>query len=774
LGERVRAPWQRAAAPVAITCAVLAPLAAHWIAGRTLVWFDTARLYAPQRWLVDEALRAFRLPLWNPFMGAGMPFLADAIHGVLHPVSVLTAWLGTDRSADVLIGGYVACTGLGAAMLARDMGASRSGAAASAFAFGTSGFVLSMAGNLVFLAGAGSLPFCVAGLRRFALEPRPAHLGAGVAGAAVLAFAGDVQSLMVGGILALALAWEAGGWRGPARAAAAGAVGLLVAGMQLIPSAIHLPRSVRGSEAWIRWSSIWSLEPWRIPEVVLPGLLRGSDPYQDPVFAALAGPDGWPQNASPMPFAASVFVGLVPLALAVAGARASRRGRLLGLLALALLWIALGPALGADAVLGHVPVWRAFQYSEKLVGPLALVVAVLAALGLDAVVERRVPGWQVLAAAIAFGLAAMAAFGLQIDGLAPELASEAGDRLVRGAWHVLGAAVALGGLLVARGRIGPGAARFALAALVWCGGAAASGAALRPGDPDARLRSPGPALAAAAPGPRVVTLYSYEPLFIETGKDWIDRSGVEHAAKGRPAHNVRLRLDSLDDYCAMAPARLAMLASDGWRHWPLAPRRYGVTHLIFDPPGREEERRVYALATSGGTLVERVAGSHEVWAVPHREWASFPRAVRAVADERAALAETTRALFEESASVVIEGFSAFGAAEGRVLSVDRGLESLRVEAEADADATLVVADAWWPGWEATVDGVAVPIFRADSLVRAVRWRAGRHVLEMRYRPPEVRSGVLVSALGVGVFVAWFALLRRKRAGSRPPAGRSGT
>jgi hypothetical protein len=35
--------------------------AAGWI-----VWFDTGRLYAPERWLVDEALRAFRLPLWNP------------------------------------------------------------------------------------------------------------------------------------------------------------------------------------------------------------------------------------------------------------------------------------------------------------------------------------------------------------------------------------------------------------------------------------------------------------------------------------------------------------------------------------------------------------------------------------------------------------------------------------------------------------------------------------------------------------------------------------
>ena len=127
--ERVRARLTRLAFPTIVAAAVLAPLAVHWLAGRTLVWFDTQTLYAPQRWIVDEAIRAFCLPLWNPYMGAGMPFLADAIHGVLHPVSILTAWLATDRSADVLVAGHVACAGLGAALLASDLGASRAGAA---------------------------------------------------------------------------------------------------------------------------------------------------------------------------------------------------------------------------------------------------------------------------------------------------------------------------------------------------------------------------------------------------------------------------------------------------------------------------------------------------------------------------------------------------------------------------------------------------------------------------------------------------------------------
>jgi hypothetical protein len=763
----MRGLLSRAAVPVVIACAVLAPLALHWLAGRTLVSFDTQMLYAPQRWIVDEALRAFRLPLWNPFMGAGMPFLADAIHGVLHPVSVMTAWLRTERSADLLIGGYVTCAGLGAALLARDLGASRAGAAVAAFAYGTSGFVLSMSGNLVFLAGAGSLPFCVAGLRRFAAAPRPANLALGVGGAAVLALSGDAQALMVGGALSLALAWEAGGWRGAVRAVVAGIVGLLVAGVQLVPSAVHLPRTVRAAETWAPGPMVWALEPWRIPELVMPGLLWSPDPLMDLVYVGLAGPGRWPEGNPPVPFVQSVFVGLLPLALAVVGIRHGRRGRLLGVLALLFLWIALGPSLGADGVLGRVPIWRAFQYSEKLVGPLTLVLGVLAGLGLDAVVERRVAGWLFFAVAAALGLASIGGCHLLASRLAPDVAAMADARVLRGTWHVLGAAVALGGWLLLRDRLGATAGRVALAMLAWCGMAAASPAALRPGDPDSRLRSPGTALAAEAPGPRIITPFTHGPVSTGPDVDRMDQSGREHAALGYPAYNVRSRLDSLSDYEAMVPRRLALLETVFGVRWPAAARRYAATHIVVGPRFTEQQRTLYAIATSGAIRLESAAGPNEVWAVPHREWASFPLEVRAVQDEQAAVLESARAFAEQRIPVVIESWSDLRAGPGRVLSVERGLESLRVEAEADADATIVIADAWWPGWEATIDGASVAILPADVLVRAVRWPAGRHVLEMHYRPPEVRTGILVSALGLAALAAWIAFLRRAPAGQTP-------
>ncbi|BDG06853.1 YfhO family protein [Anaeromyxobacter oryzae] len=764
--NKLRLPAMRAGYPLAIACAVLAPLGVHWVVGRTLVCLDTQILYAPQRWMVDEALRAFRLPLWNPYMGAGVPFLADAIHGVLHPVSVLTAWLDTDRSADVLIGGYVACAGVGAALVARDMGATRPGAAAAAVVFGTSGYVLSMTGNLVFLAGAGSLPFAVAGLRRFAAAPGPVSFAFGVGGVAVLALSGDAQALMVSGVLALALAWEAAGARGGSRAAIAGFVGLLVAGIQLVPSAVHVERTVRAAGTWFRTPFVWALEPTRVAELVTPGLMSGPDPFVDRVFEALAGPGGWPVGTLPRPFSQSIFIGLVPIALAVVGVREGRRGRVLGSLALLLLWIALGPRLGAESVLRHVPLWRSFRYSEKLVAPLTLVVAVLAGLGLDAVAERRARGrWLCIAAAM-LALVSVSALLLVASALPPDAASMANARILRGASHVSIASIALVGWVVLRDRLGVGGGRFALLGLVWASMAAASPIALRPGDVTSRLGVPGPSLDAPAPGPRLLVPYTHEPLSVDPGFDWSDQAGRVHAPIGYPAYHVRSRLDSMYVYNAMAPARLSRLNQALSVHWAEVARRYAVTHAAVARPITFQQQTLYALATSGAKRVALGPDGDELWAVPHRDWATFALDVHGVEDVQEAIFE----LAGGTDAVLVESRGQFAVAPGRVLSIQRGLESLRVEAEADAAATLVIADAWWPGWEATIDGSVVMVYPADVLVRAVRWPPGHHVLEMRYHPPEVATGILVSAVGIAALALGMAVLRRVSTARRTTPG----
>jgi hypothetical protein len=81
------------------------------------------------------------------------------------------------------------------------------------------------------------------------------------------------------------------------------------------------------------------------------------------------------------------------------------------------------------------------------------------------------------------------------------------------------------------------------------------------------------------------------------------------------------------------------------------------------------------------------------------------------------------------------------------------------------EAVLVLADAWFPGWSATVDGRPAPIFPGNLLLRAVPVPAGDHRVLFWYDPLSFRLGLLTSALAVVVAVSLgLAGLWRRRDG----------
>jgi uncharacterized membrane protein YfhO len=73
-----------------------------------------------------------------------------------------------------------------------------------------------------------------------------------------------------------------------------------------------------------------------------------------------------------------------------------------------------------------------------------------------------------------------------------------------------------------------------------------------------------------------------------------------------------------------------------------------------------------------------------------------------------------------------------------------------LEAQLAAPAYVVLADAFDPGWQGTLDGVPAPILRANLAFRAVRVSAGRHRIEMVYRPRVLLAGLAVSATALVV------------------------
>jgi len=60
----------------------------------------------------------------------------------------------------------------------------------------------------------------------------------------------------------------------------------------------------------------------------------------------------------------------------------------------------------------------------------------------------------------------------------------------------------------------------------------------------------------------------------------------------------------------------------------------------------------------------------------------------------------------------------------------------------------VLADTYYPGWRATVDGAPARIVAANHLFRGVPVPAGRHRVRFEYRPWQVPVGIAVSALAL--------------------------
>lgn len=98
---------------------------------------------------------------------------------------------------------------------------------------------------------------------------------------------------------------------------------------------------------------------------------------------------------------------------------------------------------------------------------------------------------------------------------------------------------------------------------------------------------------------------------------------------------------------------------------------------------------------------------------------------------------------------------------GRAKVLSRGPGRYVVQAHALADAYLVLSEAYYPGWEAEIDGRPVPVLPANHLLQAVRLPAGKHTVTFGYRSRFLGAGFAV-ALAAMLVPAGIALVRRRR------------
>lgn len=188
----------------------------------------------------------------------------------------------------------------------------------------------------------------------------------------------------------------------------------------------------------------------------------------------------------------------------------------------------------------------------------------------------------------------------------------------------------------------------------------------------------------------------------------------------------------------------------------------GVTHVLL-PPGTLEQTSLPPLYRG------EIDVGRNPTAMPH---AFFVDSAIVAANEGDAVERLRTATREElRGRVILEDMAAppnrAAGSHGLVVQEDRTTDTLSLTVQAQNDGWVVVAESWDSGWRATLDGVDVPVLRANLALQAVAVPAGTHLLELRYQPV-----ARLVALAIGN-VTWVLLggallvLLRRRGGPLP-------
>jgi hypothetical protein len=126
-----------------------------------------------------------------------------------------------------------------------------------------------------------------------------------------------------------------------------------------------------------------------------------------------------------------------------------------------------------------------------------------------------------------------------------------------------------------------------------------------------------------------------------------------------------------------------------------------------------------------------------------------------VASQEAAWAAIRTDDFDPSQTVILEtGQLLNGSPDSELALLEYGIENVTVAVRTDQPGYLVLSDAHYPGWKATVDGQPAPVERANYAFRAVYVPAGEHTVKFLFEPPVWYGGLVTSGITVLILAAW--------------------
>lgn len=824
----------------------------------------------PWKRFVRESLGARQIPLWNPYLFSGMPFLADAQHSALYPLSLLFWILPLEMAYGWFTALQIGLAGVSLYALARALRLSQPAAFIGGVAYMLSGFFMVSVVFTMMIAAAAWLPALLACIEvvirkqeekgDIPYSPVPyVALGSLILGVQVLA--GHVEItyyvLVVSGLYAawrlVRLRRRLERWRPAVRLGlwllAMIAVGLALASVQLLPLVELAQRNFRQGSVGYRDVVGWAWPKRQLLTFLLPDVFGNPSHHAywdiwarrwvpvtvnalgEPIRAIFWGVKNYVEGGN---YLGLLTLGLVGVALARAaltwGQRAMRWWdqtaffAVLGLISLA---NAFGTPVFALFYYG-LPWYQQVHSPFRWVFPWTLAATVLASLGADALIRsgrsqgrqpseiaftpmatwdgdgtRRVARGIALAMTVA-GLSALTLVGISLVAPGPFIA--VGQRVVNGS-DLARTAFADGRMFWSYQAVNLlkfGAMAMLSGLVLWL--------AARP--PTARMTRP---LWRDWPTLAVIVL---------TLDLWLAFGRFHPAADPRLLHLTPPSIAWLQAHLGEdggpwrfttlnAPNEKTLNANAGWLYGlqdvrgydSIIPKQYAEYMDRIQPQAGELlYNRIAPIYTegrgpSGDQALDspwlHLLGVRYVVTTQHisnptyelvydgevriyRNRSAMPRAFVMRCASQATIAAVDWAKVDPRAELVLDAPSspALRPSPTHLLHLTSCVlnpapitrytsNEVEIQAMGEADAYLVLADAYFPGWKAYTrpEGATpaeereVPIYRAYGNFRAVPLEAGQQIVRFKYSPMSFKLGVYASFLaGVTVFLAvgWWA------------------
>jgi MFS family permease len=109
---------------------------------------------------------------------------------------------------------------------------------------------------------------------------------------------------------------------------------------------------------------------------------------------------------------------------------------------------------------------------------------------------------------------------------------------------------------------------------------------------------------------------------------------------------------------------------------------------------------------------------------------------------------------------------ALGEKHARLLNKSFTTSKVSLEVETPAPTIFVIGQAYYHNWEATVDGVAAPLWRANYAFQAVEAPAGKHHILLVYKDKALRAGGAISVASILTCGFGWLVMRRKPVGGK--------